>query len=91
MDALYQRFCSCCHRLQTGRNVSVVNSEIDEILVDPNCWEMCMSVVCNPAALPPPHRVYHVYIAAKMLHLLTARSWTQLPSDLRIRVKTVCV
>lgn len=89
MEAVYLLFTDCCKRLKTGQELTALHAELEDILKSPLCWEMCMTVLCSPTALPDADRVYHHFVAAKMVHLLTAQDWTQLPRSLQDKIKKV--
>ena len=48
-----------------------------------------MSVLCSPAAIPQDSRVYHHFVAAKMVHILTTRGWSKLSLEIQNSIKQV--
>lgn len=48
-----------------------------------------MILLCTSAAMPTADRLYRNFVAAKMVHLLVDRSWTQLPHPFQSTVKKV--
>ena len=89
MEDLHERFTDCCHKLQSGKVMALLHAEIEDILKDPRCWELCITAICGSPKIQSPELVYCRFIAAKMIHVLIGRSWDHVTPQLQYTIRKV--
>lgn len=89
MEDTLSVFLACNRRLHTGQDINTLQTEIEIVLSSPFIWDVCFKVIIEAKRALDSESTCRCFLAAKMMHMVIRRSWSQLPTEQQDLIKQV--